>query len=78
MLRSSDSNTYNFVFQNCPPPPKSKNKKITLPHWESASPVENRKKIIKTDEKLNSSNKKTNKLISFCPFPLHRQFSCEC
>jgi hypothetical protein len=26
---------------------KAKIKKITLPHWESASPVENKKKIIK-------------------------------
>lgn len=36
-----------------PPPPKNKNKKITLPHWESASPVGNRKKKIKIAEKLN-------------------------
>jgi hypothetical protein len=35
--------TKNTVFQNCLPPPK-RIKKITLPHWESASPVENKKK----------------------------------
>jgi hypothetical protein len=36
-----------YCISKLPPPPKSKNKKITLPHWELASPVENRKKIIK-------------------------------
>jgi hypothetical protein len=43
-LDNIDLNTQPEIFQNCLPPPKSNNKKITLPHWESASPVENKKK----------------------------------
>jgi hypothetical protein len=43
-LDNTDLNTQPEIYQNCPPPPKSKNKIITLPHWESASPVENKKK----------------------------------